>query len=222
MVSRLTGRKTGIADETTQILFRGAIVRARSGHDIFIDHDAAHVICAKPQRHLSKLESLGQHELCTLWMLSIKKRAMAIVFRKSEAVEVRMFCRNCIFRLKGPADKRHESAGPVLQVADLLQVLWRVLPSSPHDRTSFSRLNAVAGGESPRAQRAIAGGALLRGDMILRTRSTRISAPPPGNESSPAAIRRSTTTGNEAVKPWRCSGFREGEKSVNPDWMFFP
>lgn len=52
--------ETGIADEPLQILFCGVIVRARCGHDIFLNHDAAHVVGAKPQRDLPQLESLRQ------------------------------------------------------------------------------------------------------------------------------------------------------------------
>jgi hypothetical protein len=51
------------------------------------------------------------------------------------------------------------------------------------------------------------------GLMILRTRSTRISAPPPGSESSPASRRRVRATGIVTFERRAACWISEGESA---------
>ena len=62
------------------------------------------------------------------------------------------------------------------------------LPASPCCRTSSSRLSASRASAASRITSAQPLQPIFFGEISWRTRSTRISAPPPGIESSPAAL----------------------------------
>ena len=55
----LAGDKAGIRDHAAEVLGAGAIAGAGGADHVFFDHDAAHVVCAKPQADLPNLQSHG-------------------------------------------------------------------------------------------------------------------------------------------------------------------
>jgi hypothetical protein len=57
---------------------------------------------------------------------------------------------------------------------------------------------------------------VLSGEITLRTRSTRISAPPPGMLSRPAARMRSMTLGSGSLLTWPQCRISDGESP----WMW--
>ena len=54
---------------------------------------------------------------------------------------------------------------------------------------------------------------VLRGAITWRTRSTRISAPPPGSESWPTARRRVSVSSREILETWLMWRISEGDSA---------
>ena len=123
-------------------------------------------------------------------MLSRYSRAMACVRRYSKRAGRRGGRPCCVARLERPADERREAAGLVLQLPQALEVLDALgagLDVAEHHRAGRPAAELV-----PDAMdfEPFVGQALVDRDAPARTRSTRISPPPPGRLPMPAALSR--------------------------------
>src|SRR2546428_560575 len=54
----LRGTEAGVANDVPQFFLAGAVAHAGGLHDVFFEHDGAHVVTAKAQPELADLESL--------------------------------------------------------------------------------------------------------------------------------------------------------------------
>src|SRR3954454_6570382 len=103
----LLRNEAGIADDTPQFLFAGAMVRAGSRDHIFLNHDTADVVAAESQPELAGLEPLrhpaGLHVLEVVEIDPADGERLQVLDRRSlfldEAAEGR------VLALKSPRDK---------------------------------------------------------------------------------------------------------------------
>ena len=111
--------------------------------------------------------------------------------------------------LERPADERGEAAGLVLQLAEALEVLdplGQRLDVAEHHRGRCCGRRARARRDGRSSQSSVR---TLPRVIALRTRSTRISPPPPGRLPRPAAFSRSSTVRSgslETLVKWWISG----------------
>ena len=100
--------------------------------------------------------------------------------------------------LERPADKGRKAAGLVLQLANALEMLDPLgerLDMAEHHR---GRRSPPSSCQTRRTLSQSSVSTLPR-VIALRTRSTRISPPPPGRLPSPASFSRSSTSGSGSL-----------------------
>src|SRR5262245_49992814 len=144
----LLGDEAGIADHAPQFFLARTMMRARGGHHVLLDHDAADVIAAEAQPYLASLQSLSDPG--TLHVLEV----FEVNARDREHLQV--LDRGCflfdeppersVLALERPRDERGESAGLRLQVADQVEMIHPLLDgftAAEHHRGSGSHAELV-------------------------------------------------------------------------------
>ena len=119
----LLRNKARLANQITKHLLVGAIVSSRRRDNIFLNHDRAHVVRAKTQRHLSETQSLRQPRRLEVFDVVEKQTRHRKHLQIIDAGRL-VFdpaAERGVLALERPRNKRREAAGLILQIANALQ-----------------------------------------------------------------------------------------------------
>src|SRR5580698_5695340 len=109
-----------IANDATQLFFSRTVGGARGLHHVLLEHHASHVIAAEAQPHLQHLEALRYparlHVFDVFEIHARDGERLQILHRGRLVPTAAAQC--CVLRLEAPRDKRCESAGLLLQLAN--------------------------------------------------------------------------------------------------------
>jgi uncharacterized protein len=207
----LDGFAAGGADQALQLFAAHALRRGRAGIviNLFFDHRAVHVVSAEAQ---GNLRHLWRHHLPV--RLDVREvvehqAADGDLLHVEHAGGLRQMLQRRVIRMESQRDEGLEAAGFILQGAQLEQVVDAVFVvldvAVEHGRVRLQpdlvSERAVSSHWSP---------SILWSQMMWRTRSAKISAPPPGSESTPEALSCSSVSRIESLaastdtrpRPW--------------------
>lgn len=194
-VPRLIARLT---DDGFKFGTRNARTRPGTGgmDDLFFANRAVEIIGPKPQSKLRDWQ--GQHDPESLDMIDIiedqpGKCHHLHVFPRPRALQMMCFAKLGMSRMKREEHERLEAARLILDITDreeMLQPFFDGFHMAVHHRSIRAEPRLCAVFIVSIHSAAVA----FFGQMICRTRSDRISAPPPGRLSSPASCRCSSTS----------------------------
>ena len=154
----------------------------RGAHDVLFDHDAAHVVGAALEAELADTAALrhpGRLQVVEVVEHEPRDRQRAQVIHAGRFGAAELG----VLRLVTPRDERRSRRSRPGDREDETGVR-DALPSSRPCRTSSSPSSGARRGAPHASRRAIRPRWLCCSTRIWRTRSTRISAPPPGMLSS--------------------------------------
>ena len=121
----LDGLEAGVADDSAQLFFGGAVAGAGGLHDVLFEHDGAYVVAAEVEAQLEDLEAL--RDPAGLHVLDV----VEVEARDGEDFEVfdgggffpAAAAESGVAGLEAPGDEGGESAGLFLEVADDFEVV---------------------------------------------------------------------------------------------------
>src|ERR1022692_2901629 len=125
----LHGTEAGVANGLPQLFFVGLVGASGGGHYVLLDQDAAQIVTAIAQRHLSKLDAgrkpTGLHVIEIVEIDARDRQRLQIIrcgrFLLDEAPERRALT------LEHPGNESGESTGFFLKLADALEVAHTML-----------------------------------------------------------------------------------------------
>jgi len=116
--------ETRILDDAAELAIVGSVPGTGGTDDIFLNHDAAHVIYAESQADLPNLQTDGQPghldilEVVEIYPAECKKTQ---IFRRCNFWKIALG-KLRVLGLEGPGNERREPAGFVLKIAKPLKV----------------------------------------------------------------------------------------------------
>src|ERR1035441_3272468 len=151
-VERIPLRRTEsrIAYDAPQFFFSGAVGYTGGADDVFLQHYRAHVVAAEAQAHLADFQTLrhpiGLH-VQNIRKIEPRNRQQLQILNRRSFIPVASAERG-IGGLETPRDERGDSARPLLQIVNNLQMVDAVLdgfPDAKHHSRGGSNAKLVRG-----------------------------------------------------------------------------